>query len=315
MILSSGSATLAPGGGLVLAGTTIFLYSLAALPAVMGAVSASSAASAAGGAPGGVASGAAGAPASFWRRLGAAALLGAFALHLVLLLIDIGGFARGSGGMRWGFGPVLSMTVWLMIAVHTVESRFLPLPSVRLALALAGIGGVVAALVFPGDARHASSPWAPLHFALGVGSYALFAAAVLHASLLDRAERRLRPGPAGSARGGVVGAGGAGVGPRIGLPLLQLERLTFRFVEVGFVVLTLTLLLGVLTQAQWRWDHKSVFSLLAWGVFAALLVGRRRRGWRGRHATRWLYVGAGLLLLAYVGSRFVLEVLLGRPTA
>lgn len=182
----------------------------------------------------------------------------------------------------------------------------------RLSLALAGIVGVVAALVFPGDPRHGNSPFAPLHFALGVGSYALFAAAVLHASLLDRAERRLRSGLAARA---AVDAPTARPAAPAGLPLLQLERLTFRFVEAGFVVLTLTLLLGVFTAAQWRWDHKSVFSLLAWGVFAALLVGRHRRGWRGRQATRWLYVGAALLLLAYVGSRFVLEVVLGRLTA
>ncbi len=291
MILSSAPASLAPGGGLLLAGVTLFLYALAALPA---AVALSGA----------------------WRRLGAAALLGAFVLHLLLLLIDIGGLASGPdglpGGMRWGFGPVLSMTVWLMIAVHTVESRFLPLPTVRLALALAGSVGVVAALVFPGDPRHGTSPFAPLHFALGVGSYGLFAAAVLHASLLDRAERRMRSGLAARA---AVDAPPARAAAPAGLPLLQLERLTFRFVEAGFVVLTLTLLLGVFTAAQWRWDHKSVFSLLAWGVFAALLVGRHRRGWRGRHATRWLYVGAALLLLAYVGSRFVIEVVLGRLSA
>jgi ABC-type uncharacterized transport system permease subunit len=97
------------------------------------------------------------------------------------------------------------------------------------------------------------------------------------------------------------------------MPLLQLERLTFRFVEVGFIVLTATLVLGVVTTVHWRWnDHKAVFSLMAWAVFAALLVGRRLRGWRGRRATRWLYAGAVLLLLAYVGSRFVLEVMLGR---
>lgn len=287
MILSSVPATLAPGGGLLLAAVTLFLYALAALPAALTGV--------------------------LWRRLGAAALLGAFALHLLLLLIDIGGLAGGpggtGGGMRWGFGPVLSMTVWLMIAVHTVESRFLPLPTVRLVLALAGIAGVVAALVFPGDPRHGTSALAPLHFALGVGSYALFAAAVLHASLLDRAERRLRSGAA--ARAATVGSSVARP-VAIGMPLLQLERLTFRFVEAGFLVLTLTLLLGVFTVAHWRWDHKSVFSILAWAVFAALLVGRHRRGWRGRQATRWLYVGAALLLLAYVGSRFVLEVVLGR---
>jgi ABC-type uncharacterized transport system permease subunit len=122
---------------------------------------------------------------------------------------------------------------------------------------------------------------------------------VLHAALLGTAERRLRlrsePAPDGQ-----------------GMPLLQLERLTFRFVEAGFTVLTATLVLGVLTTTQWQWDHKTVFSLLGWAVFAALLAGRRFSGWRGRRATRWLYAGAALLLLAYVGSRFVMEVLLGR---
>ena len=68
------------------------------------------------------------------------------------------------------------------------------------------------------------------------------------------------------------------------------------------------------TAAHWRWDHKTVLSLLAWGVFAALLAGRHWRGWRGRSATGWLYAGATLLLLGYVGSRFVFEVLLGRAS-
>ena len=104
-----------------------------------------------------------------------------------------------------------------------------------------------------------------------------------------------------------------GDGTVLGLPLLRLERLTFGFVEAGFVVLTLALVLGVLTAARWRWDHKTVFSLLGWAVFAGLLIGRLSRGWRGRQATRWLYAGAALLLLAYVGSRFVLEVILQRP--
>ena len=65
-------------------------------------------------------------------------------------------------------------------------------------------------------------------------------------------------------------------------------------------------------QAAWRWDHKTVFSLLSWATFAILLIGRQRFGWRGRTAIRFLYTGTGLLLLGYVGSRFVLEVILGR---
>jgi ABC-type uncharacterized transport system permease subunit len=237
------------------------------------------------------------------RRLSAAALIGAWVLHLLLLVIDIGGVGQPLAGARLGFGPVLSMTVWLMIAVHTFESRFLPVPSVRLALGLAGALAVVTAALFPGDVRPVSSPLAPLHFALGVGCYGLFAAAVLHAAMLDAAERRLRAGGAGRAAGGALG-----------MPLLQLERVTFRFVEAGFAVLTAALIMGTVTAGHWRWDHKSVFSLLGWCVFAALLLGRHQRGWRGRRATRWLYVGAFLLLLAYVGSRFVFEVLLGRGT-
>jgi ABC-type uncharacterized transport system permease subunit len=78
------------------------------------------------------------------------------------------------------------------------------------------------------------------------------------------------------------------------------------------VLLTATLLVGW-WFAPWQWTHKTVFSLLAWIVFAALLAGRRVFGWRGPLATRWLYAGAGLLLLAYVGSRFVFEVVLHRP--
>jgi len=98
---------------------------------------------------------------------------------------------------------------------------------------------------------------------------------------------------------------------------LTLERLTFRFVTAGFVLLSATLAAGllfseVLYGRAWRWDHKAVFSLLSWFTFAALLLGRRRWGWRGRSAVRVLYAGAALLLLAYVGSRFALEVVLGR---
>ena len=275
MILSTPTALLAPGGQLLLVGVTLGLYILAALPWAL------------------------------LRRLSAAALLGGFLLHALLLLIDIGGIGLQQPGARLGFGPVLSVTVWLVVAVYTVESRLLPMPAVRQWLGLAGVFAVLVAALFPGESRPITSPLGPLHFVLGVGSYGLFGAAVLHALLLDAAERRLRPVVASAPR--------SVSGSPSGMPLLQLERLTFRFVQAGFVALTVTLVLGIVFTTHWRWaDHKAVFSLLAWCVFAALLLGRHLRGWRGKRATRWLYVGATLLLLAYVGSRFVLEVLLGR---
>lgn len=221
--------------------------------------------------------------------------------HALVLVIAFAALdTPGSRGARFGFAPVLSVTAWLVITVHAIESRFVPLPQVRRVLAVLGALAVALAAAFPGEPHPAATtPWAPLHWMLGVASYGLFGAAVLHGTMLDSADRQLKL------------KAGSGLGPG-GLPLLKLERLTFRFVDAGFVVLSATLLLGVWSTTAWHWDHKTVFSLLGWAVFAALIAGRHLQGWRGRRATRWLYAGAALLLLAYVGSRFVLEVLLHR---
>jgi ABC-type uncharacterized transport system permease subunit len=229
----------------------------------------------------------------------------AWGLHGVAGLAHLLGIGLVMQGARFGFAPALSATAWMVLAVHAVESRFVPLPGVRRLLAVLGGGTLALALLFPGEGGlYPASPWAPLHWLLGLASYGLVAAAVLHAAWLDRAERAMRlrmkkPGlrPDASAPA---------------LPLLTLEKLTYRFVWAGFVVLSLALGLGVWFTPVWHWDHKTVFSLLGWLVLAGLLAGRQAFGWRGRLATRGLYVGAALLLLAYVGSRFVLEVLLHR---
>ena len=210
--------------------------------------------------------------------------------------------ADAGQGIRWGFAPVLSLTAWLVLTVHFTETRLVPISGLRRVFALVGAASVLLALMFPGDVVIvATSLYAPLHWTLGIAAYALFGVAVVHAAMLDAAERQMRQ------------KAGAGL---LGMPLLSLERLTFLFVEAGFVVLTLAIVIGLFTMAHWRWgDHKTVLSLASWATFAALIVGRRTRGWRGRQATRWVYAGAVLMLLAYVGSRFVFEVVLQRaPT-
>jgi ABC-type uncharacterized transport system permease subunit len=244
-------------------------------------------------------------PAIVKRRWPDLALAIGWLAHGMALWLDVAGYGAAESGARFGFAPALSATVWIVIAVHAVESRLLPVPAVRLLLAVVATLAVLLAAMYPGESRPvagggAAAAWLPLHWLLGVVSYGLFAVAVLHAWLLDGAERRMRlAGPAPSARGGTM-------------PLLQLERLTFRFVEVGFAVLSTALLLGFFLAERWRWEHKTVLSVLGWTTFAVLIAGRHLRGWRGRHATRWVYAGALLLLLAYVGARFVLEVLLQR---
>jgi ABC-type uncharacterized transport system permease subunit len=206
---------------------------------------------------------------------------------------------------RFGFAPALSMTAWLVLTVYAVERQMFPQLQARWALAGLGSLAVLLALAFPGAPLHVSaSPWLPLHWALGIASYGLFAASVVHAWLMMRAERQIR----------------VAADPHAGVPLLTLERLTFRFANAGFVLLTATLVAGLFFSEKLygqghsgiRWDHKTVFSILAWTVFALLLLGRMRFGWRGRKAVRVLYTGSLLLLLAYAGSRFVLEVVLRR---
>jgi ABC-type uncharacterized transport system permease subunit len=231
-------------------------------------------------------------------RASRAALWLAWLLHALVLSLGLFGTPP-----RFGFAPALSVTAWLVLTVYAVESHLFPQLRARWALAGLGAVAVLLALLFPGTPLHEmASPWLPLHWALGIASYGLFAAAVVHAWLMTRAERQMR----------------MAADTHNGIPLLTLERLTFRLVGAGFVLLSATLLVGWLFDKQlygthgWIWNHKTVFSVLSWLTFAVLLLGRSRFGWRGRKAVRVLYAGAGLLLLGYVGSRFVLEVVLGR---
>lgn len=220
----------------------------------------------------------------------------AWLLHLLVLLAGL--FAQPP---RFGFAPALSVTAWLVLTVYLVESRLYPQMRARSNLAVLGTVAMLMALLFPGAHYPAlRSAWLPLHWALGIAAYGLIAAAVVHAWLMQRAEKAMR----------------AGASLDTAMPLLTLERLTFRFVGAGFVLLTATLLAGgwfsELLNERWVWNHKTTFSVLSWLTLGVLLLGRWRLGWRGRTAIRMLYLSAGLLLLGYVGSRFVLEVVLQR---
>jgi ABC-type uncharacterized transport system permease subunit len=100
-------------------------------------------------------------------------------------------------------------------------------------------------------------------------------------------------------------------------PLLTMETLLFRVIGVGFVLLTITVASGMLFSEKifghpLQFSHKVVFGLLSWGVFAILLLGHHFYGWRGHTAVRWTLSGFGFLILAYLGTQFVLEVVLHR---
>lgn len=231
-------------------------------------------------------------------------LLHAAALALVLLIPP-----------RFGFAAALSMTALLAVLLYVAESHvYPPLRHLRQWLAVVCAATLPLMWLFADKPLPAgTSAWLPLHLALGIVSYGLFALAVLHAWLMARAEQRLRIRPTG----GVIAAGAA-----VDLPLLTLERLTFRFVQAGFVLLTITIAQGVLLYDQLLgahghsagMAHKMVFAVLSWLVFAVLIGGRWHYGWRGQRAVRMVYAGAVCLLLSYIGTQFVLQVLLQRTS-
>jgi ABC-type uncharacterized transport system permease subunit len=233
-----------------------------------------------------------------WER---AAILVPLALHGWLLYEGV--FAKE---LRFGFAQALSVMMFLGVALYWVESLFYSLEGMQpLVLPLAALAAPLPAL-FPGLASsgaHAQAAEFKLHLALAMIAYGLFVIALLHATLMAVAERQLH-------RKGTLAF------PNLP-PLLTLETLLFRMIGAAFVFLTLTLITGIafsetLFGRALRFDHKTVFAVLSWLIFGLLLAGRWRYGWRGRTALRWTLSGFVMLLLAYVGSRFVLEVLLGR---
>ncbi|SAL50569.1 cytochrome c assembly protein [Caballeronia sordidicola] len=241
-------------------------------------------------------------------------LLGvALLLHGVLLHTTI--FPQNA--MVFGFAFALSAMFWLGAGIYWIESFFFPLDGLRLlVLPLACVASVMP-LIFGGVRvlSYSAAPMFKLHFLIANIAYGLFAIAALHAILMLMVERRLQ-----NMRGTATRhTSNSWVSSWLDTlpPLLTLEKLLFRLISAGFVLLTLTLISGVafneqLVDKAFKLDHKTVFAILSWLMFGALLTARRVSGWRGRAALRWVLASFLALLLAYVGSRFVFEVLLHR---
>jgi ABC-type uncharacterized transport system permease subunit len=219
--------------------------------------------------------------------------------------------------MVFGFAFALSAMFWLGAGIYWIESFFFPLDGLRLlVLPLACVASVMP-LIFGGVRvlSYSAAPMFKLHFLIANIAYGLFAIAALHAILMLMVEKRLQ-----NMRGTTTRhTSNSWVSSWLDTlpPLLTLEKLLFRLISAGFVLLTLTLISGVafneqLVDKAFKLDHKTVFAILSWLMFGALLTARRVSGWRGRAALRWVLASFVALLLAYVGSRFVFEVLLHR---
>ncbi|PWF45504.1 cytochrome C assembly family protein [Massilia glaciei] len=218
------------------------------------------------------------------------------------------------GGLRVGFAIMGSAALWITVAAYWLENRNFALDGLRrLVMPCAAAASILPAL-FPGSLfqLEGRAPAFGLHIAVAILAYAILTIAAFHAVLMALQESRLHTRSRGA--GWLSGALDQ-------LPaLMTMEKLLFRVIGIGFVLLSLTVLSGIVFSEQLfgavlKWDHKSIFTLLSWCLFAALLAGRRWRGWRGKIALRFTLAGFATLMLAYVGSHFVLEVILKRGLA
>lgn len=241
---------------------------------------------------------------SRWRTL----LIPVAAAGHVYVLMHV---VLGSGEFRFGFAHALSATLLLAVLFVWVEGFFVPMRGLDMLVLPAAAIAVPMPALFHGAAVAAAADTGALrvHLIMAISAYSLLTIAALHALLMASVDRQLHA---------ALGAPGRTSRWLAQMPpLLAMERMLFRLIGAGFVLLTLTLISGVffseaLFGRALRFDHKTVFTIASWFVFAGLLAGRFVFGWRGRKALRWTLAGFLMLLLAYIGSRFVLEVVLHR---
>ena len=141
-----------------------------------------------------------------------------------------------------------------------------------------------------------------LHILISILAYSVLSIAAIQAILLAIQNKYLR----NKHPGGFI---------RSFPPMETMESLLFKMIGVGFVLQSISLVTGMLyleNMFEQHLAHKTILSIVSWFVFAVLLWGRWRFGWRGRVAIRWTLAGFIILLLAYLGSKMVLEIFLGR---
>jgi ABC-type uncharacterized transport system permease subunit len=210
----------------------------------------------------------------------------------------------GQGDIRLGFGNSLSTILWLTALTYWLSSKGVPLARLQswvsglAALSVLGMAFFTETHAIPDSQALALRA----HLVVSFLAYGLLAVAALNAVLMTMLEKQLH-------RGAFLQGGAP--------PLLTLEAMLFKTIGVGFVLLTLAVFSGVFFSEELfgkplQFTHKIVFAILSWLVFGGLLLGRHFRGWRGRTALVWTITGFTLLLLAYLGTQFVLEVILRR---
>lgn len=207
-----------------------------------------------------------------------------------------------AGGFNLGFYNALSAIAWLTVLIYWLANLKHELHSLQaFVLPPAALFAVLPAFEVNNHfLPEAAQPLFMAHIGIALLAYSLFTFASLHALLMMFAERSLH-----------------NKATLIKLPsfppLMVMESLLFRVIKIGFVLLTFTLISGMLFSEQifgkpMQFNHKTVFSIASWIIYGWLLYGRYKHGWRGTKAINLTLIGFVLLVLAYVVSKFILQV-------
>jgi ABC-type uncharacterized transport system permease subunit len=215
-------------------------------------------------------------------------------------------------GFVFGFAQDLSLIAWVGLAFYWFQSWFLPIASLLWMSILFALFCSLLPIFFPGvliSPTAVSDPWFKAHFIVATISVGLLSLAAMQAMLMSVYDRALHRQLA--------------IVPNSRLarwledlpPLLTMEGLLFNLLYVCFALLSLTVFSGLFfSQALFGkalvLDHKTIFALVSWILFAGLIIARLWVGLRGWAAIRWVLSAYVILLLAYAGSKFVLEVFL-----
>ena len=227
----------------------------------------------------------------------------ALVLHAMLLYRRV----MSAEGLDLGVANAISMLVWLTVLIYWLAGLvFEGLSGILGLMAPVALAALLLQAIIPTHhfIEYAGSPLFTLHFGIAMLAYSLFIVATVHALVMLAEEKWLHRGQLPPFLGALP-------------PLMEMERLLFRILLAAFVLLTLTLVSGTFFSEQlfgkrFTWTHKTVFAVISWLIFGGLLAGHYFRGWRGRTAVRWTLAGFTTLLLAYVGSKVVLELILQR---
>ncbi len=222
-------------------------------------------------------------------------------LHAGVLLNDM----LTPAGINYNVFNILSFTSGLMLLLSILFSTYRPV----LALNLIGIPVAATGLILGfAFSKHdliisQNSLGLDIHIILSLSAYAILLMATIHAVLLWFQDRELKNKQK----------------RRVWVSLLPsfqaMESLLFDMLIAGFILLTLALGFGFFTIDNFfgqHLAHKTAFSIVSWFVYGSLLIGHYQFGWRGQKAIRITIIGFFLLAIGFIGSKIVLEMILGR---